>query len=75
MANGDKAAAKGWATVPSTRAHSTGYDDINGVLDRVADEQDRAKTEEAKKSDKADSIISTSTPPVRNNAVWFKPVG
>jgi hypothetical protein len=44
MANGDKAAAKGWDVVPATRAHSLGYDGINYVADRVADEVDARAT-------------------------------
>jgi hypothetical protein len=40
MANGDKAAAKGIAVVPATKAHSLGYDDINRVADAIADEID-----------------------------------
>ena len=40
MANGDKAAAKGWTVFPATQPHNLGYDDINYVADLVAQEVD-----------------------------------
>jgi hypothetical protein len=73
MANGDKAAAKGWSTVPSTKAHSTGNDDLNRTMDYVAQEIDDRAAADLLKVDKANIIISTTTPTVVNGALWFKP--
>jgi hypothetical protein len=68
MANGDKAAAKGWATYPATQAHGLGYDDINAVLDRVADEVDARTTADGNKLDKSKVTVS-NTPMTTANAV------
>jgi hypothetical protein len=61
MANGDKAAAKGWTTYPSTQAHSLGYDDINYAMDRTADEVDARVAADNLKLD-ASKIRVTATP-------------
>jgi hypothetical protein len=37
MANGDKAAARGWSTFPQTQSAKLGYDNDNYVLDRAAE--------------------------------------
>jgi hypothetical protein len=68
MANGDKAAAKGWSTYPPTQAHSLGYDDINYALDRVADEVDNRTTADNLKLDKA-LIVVSATPLTAGAAV------
>ena len=72
MANGDKAAAKGWEVVPVTDDVKVGYDDINYALDRTADEQDARVAADALKLDASKTIISSSTPAVVNGALLFK---
>lgn len=74
MANGDKAAAKGWIVVEETDDVKVGFDDINYAMDRTADEVDRAMLAEAGKLDANKLIISTSTPPVVNGAIWARPI-
>lgn len=61
MANGDKAAAKGWTVVPSTQSHSNGYDDINYAMDRTADEIDARTIADALLLPKT-SIVVSATP-------------
>lgn len=74
MANGDKAAAKGWTTFPASQAHSNGHDNDNYVLDKVADEVDARTAADALKLDASKLIIATTTPPVVNGALWAKPL-
>ncbi len=68
MANGDKAAAKGWTTFPATQAHSAGYDDINYALDKIADEVDARTAADNLKLDAAKIIVS-ATPMTTGTAV------
>jgi len=74
VANGDIAAAAGYTTFSSSQAHSLGYDDINYVLDQVANEKARATTAEGGLVATSKIIISTSTPTEVDGALWFKPV-
>jgi hypothetical protein len=74
MANGDAAGAKGWDVVPSTDDVKVGYDEINYTRDLVAAEQDARVAADALKFDASKVIISTSTPPVVNGALWIKPL-
>ncbi len=74
MAIGDKAAAKGLHVVEDTDDHALGYEDINRVMDAVADEIDARTAADALKLDASKLIISSSTPAVVNGAIWAKPL-
>lgn len=74
MANGDAAAAKGLHIVAPTSDVKIGYDDINISQDELAFEIDARTAADNLKFDKANVIISVSTPPVVNGAIWLKPL-
>jgi len=74
VANGDKAAAKGWDVVAETDDHAVGFDDINYTRDLVADEVDARIAGDAAAFPASKVIISTATPPVVNGALWVKPL-
>jgi len=62
MANGDKAAAKGWTVFPGTQAHSLGYDDINYALDKIADEVDARAQAVTETKARTPKIVVRSAP-------------
>lgn len=74
MANGDKAAAKGWNVVAESDDHADGYDAINYVLDKVADEVDGRTAADNLKLDKAAIVTSSTEPSDPAVMFWAKPL-
>lgn len=72
MAAGDKAAAKGWKTYSGNQDRREGFVNDNEVLDRLADEEDARKDQDAKALPKTAILVQKADPgAVPDGTVWI----